>query len=73
MCWGILLVENKIAQAVSYPPPPILLEWLNHMRMAAHDEVGPGVNHLPGQLFLLAGGSGSVLHAPVRADDYQIG
>ena len=73
MCGWILLVENKIAEAVSHPAPAILLEWLNDMRMAAHDKVGPGVNHLPGQLFLLARGSGGVLHAPVRADHHQIG
>src|SRR5208337_5414433 len=73
MCGWILLVENKIAEAVSHPAPAILLEWLNDMRMAAHDKVGPGVNHLPGQLFLLARGSGGVLHSPVRADHHQIG
>ena len=42
MCGWILLVEDKIAEAVSHPAPAILLEWLNDMRTAADDKVGPG-------------------------------
>src|ERR1019366_541285 len=70
---GPMLVENKISQTISDPVAMIKLTRLDDMRMSAHHQVRARINHLVSELNLLTSGLGRIFHAPVQADNQNVG
>lgn len=66
-------VEEEIAQAVEDGPAAILLGVLGDVGVAAHDRIGPGVDHQSGQLALTWTGRRLPLPTPVHDRDHQVG